>query len=47
MPISDIPETRAFGSFSRHSYVQLGIVHKAAYDLVLVPYKEGLTERNL
>jgi hypothetical protein len=34
MPISDIPEIQAFGSFSRHSHTQLGIVHKAAYDLV-------------
>jgi hypothetical protein len=34
MPISDIPEIPAFGSFSCYSHMQRGIVHKAAYDLV-------------
>lgn len=38
MPISIIPKPKAFGPFSRRSHTQLGIVHKAAYDLVLEPY---------
>ncbi len=39
MPISGTPETHAFGPFSRRSHTQRGIVHKAAYDLVLALYQ--------
>jgi hypothetical protein len=38
MPTSSIPKPHVFCPFSRRSHTQLGIVHKAAYDLVLAPY---------
>jgi len=39
MPTSSIPKPHAFCPFSRDSNTQLGIVPKAAYDLVLAPYQ--------
>ena len=39
MPIYGIPKPHASHHFSRRSHTKLGIVHKAAYDLVLAPYQ--------
>jgi hypothetical protein len=39
MPTSRVPKPQGVCPFSRRSHTQLGIVHMAAYDLVLEPYK--------
>lgn len=39
MPTSSIRKPHVFCPFSRRSHTQLGIVHKAAYDIVLEPYR--------
>ena len=39
MPTYSIPKPHASRRLSRRSHSKLGIVHNAAYDLVLAPYK--------
>ncbi len=39
MPTYGTPKPHASRRISRHLHTKLGIVHKAAYDLVLAPYQ--------
>lgn len=45
MPTYDIPDSQAFGPFCHRSNMQRGIVHKAAYDLLMAPYGQQEVSR--